>query len=171
MIILQMSTLELMSDSCQLRRNGRTFPTIVNASNHVNWTNREKTDILDILNKNGAVVFRNLGLRTAKEFDYFSMSFGLEPFGEGKGTRAPRDHVVENVYTANNVMVEKSIPLHHDLSHEEIFPVVLFFYCHEEPTTGGESSLALSDVVYQKMKEREPEFVRLLEREIFSIPV
>ena len=164
-IILQMSTIELMSDSCQLRRNGRTFPTIVNASNHVNWTSREKTDILDVLNKNGAVVFRNLGLQTAQEFNDFSKSFGLEPFGEGKGTRSPRDHVVDNVYTANNVVVEQSIPIHQDLSHQELFPTVLFFYCHKEPTTGGESPLALSDVVYQKMKEREPEFVRLLEKE------
>ena len=165
MIILQMSNLELMSDSCQLRRNGRTFPTIVNASNHVNWNSREKTDLLDILNKNGAVVFRNLGLQTAEEFNDFSMSFGLKPFGEGKGTRSPRDHVVDNVYTANNVVVEQSIPIHQDLSHQELFPTVLFFYCHKEPTTGGESPLALSDVVYQKIKEREPEFVRLLEKE------
>ena len=160
-----LKTLELLSDSFQLRRNGRTFPTIVNASNHVNWTSREKTDILDILNKNGAVVFRNLRLQTAAEFNDFSMSFGLEPFGEGKDSRSPRDHVVDNVYTANNVVVEQSIPIHQDLSHQEFFPTVLFFYCHKEPTTGGESPLALSDVVYQKMKEREPEFVRLLEKE------
>ena len=98
MIILQMSTLEFMRECYQLRRNGRIFPTIVNASNHANWTKREKTDILDVLIKNGAVFFRNLGLQTAEEFNDFAKSFCLETFGEGKGSLSWRDHVIDNVY-------------------------------------------------------------------------
>ncbi|KAI3766534.1 hypothetical protein L2E82_16598 [Cichorium intybus] len=43
------------------------------------------------------------------------------------------------------------------------FPSKLFFFCDEEPGKGGETPIVLSHVIYEKMKERHPEFVARLE--------
>lgn len=44
------------------------------------------------------------------------------------------------------------------------FPSKLFFFCEVEPGSGGETPIVLSHVVYERMKERYPEFVERLEK-------
>ena len=44
------------------------------------------------------------------------------------------------------------------------FPSKLFFFCEVEPASGGETPIVLSHVVYERMKERHPEFVERLEK-------
>ena len=43
------------------------------------------------------------------------------------------------------------------------FPSKLFFFCEVEPGSGGETPIVLSHVVYERMKERHPDFVEKLE--------
>lgn len=43
------------------------------------------------------------------------------------------------------------------------FPSKLFFFCEVEPGSGGETPIVLSHIVYEKMKEKYPEFVDRLE--------
>ncbi|KAI3766532.1 hypothetical protein L2E82_16596 [Cichorium intybus] len=43
------------------------------------------------------------------------------------------------------------------------FPTKLFFFCDEEPGAGGETPIVLSHIIYDKMKEKHPEFVAKLE--------
>ena len=45
------------------------------------------------------------------------------------------------------------------------FPAKLFFYCEVEPTSGGETPIVLSHVVYEKVKVKYPEFVQRLEEQ------
>ena len=42
-------------------------------------------------------------------------------------------------------------------------PSKLFFFCEVEPGSGGETPIALSHVIYERMKEKYPEFVQKLE--------
>ncbi|KAM0028312.1 putative TauD/TfdA-like domain, taurine dioxygenase TauD-like superfamily [Helianthus debilis subsp. tardiflorus] len=43
------------------------------------------------------------------------------------------------------------------------FPSKLFFFCEEEPENGGETPVVLSHIVYEQMKEKQPEFVAKVE--------
>lgn len=43
------------------------------------------------------------------------------------------------------------------------YPTKLFFFCEIEPKSGGETPIVLSHIVYERMKERYPEFVERLE--------
>lgn len=43
------------------------------------------------------------------------------------------------------------------------YPTKLFFFCEQEPNSGGETPIVLSHIVYEKMKEKYPEFVDKLE--------
>lgn len=43
------------------------------------------------------------------------------------------------------------------------FPNKVFFFCEVEPKEGGETPILFSRIVYQRMKEAKPEFVKRLE--------
>lgn len=43
------------------------------------------------------------------------------------------------------------------------FPTKLFFFCEVEPGSGGETPIVLSHVIYEKMKDKYPDFVERLE--------
>lgn len=43
------------------------------------------------------------------------------------------------------------------------FPLKVFFFCEVEPKIGGETPIVLSHVIYDKMKQKYPEFVDRLE--------
>ena len=44
------------------------------------------------------------------------------------------------------------------------YPTKLFFFCETEPVSGGETPIVPSHVVYERMKEKHPEFVDKLEK-------
>ncbi|KAI3727277.1 hypothetical protein L1987_67090 [Smallanthus sonchifolius] len=64
---------------------------------------------------------------------------------------------------------EVQLPKQKSYDDGVIFPVVpespckLFFFCEEEPGSGGETPIVLSHIIYEKMKERHPDFVSRLE--------
>ena len=76
-----------------------------------------------------------------------------------------RTKVVGNVYTASESPPEFMIPFHHEMAHLNDYPLILFFYCDIPAKEGGNTPLALSNVIYRKMAEREPDFVNRLEKE------
>ncbi|KAF5784904.1 hypothetical protein HanXRQr2_Chr10g0422331 [Helianthus annuus] len=43
------------------------------------------------------------------------------------------------------------------------FPTKLFFFCEEELESEGEMPVVLSHIVYEQMKEKQPEFVAKVE--------
>ncbi|GKA32441.1 clavaminate synthase-like protein [Tanacetum coccineum] len=45
------------------------------------------------------------------------------------------------------------------------FPSKLFFFCEEAPGSGGQTPIVLSHIIYEKMKEKHPEFVAQLEEQ------
>lgn len=80
----------------------------------------------------------------------------------GLGVRA---NVVGNVYTSSEAPPTFIVPFHHEMAHIREYPIVLFFFCEIAPKTEGNIPLLLSNVVYRKMAEHEPEFVKRLEKE------
>lgn len=43
------------------------------------------------------------------------------------------------------------------------FPSKLFFFCEVEPASEGETPIVLSHVIYDRMKQKYPDFVQKLE--------
>ncbi|PQM33854.1 clavaminate synthase-like protein [Prunus yedoensis var. nudiflora] len=79
------------------------------------------------------------------------------------GGAAPRTNVVGRVFTANESPPDQKIPFHHEMAQVPEYPAKLFFFCEVEPGSGGETPIVLSHIVYERMKERYPEFVDKLE--------
>ncbi|MFS7974336.1 putative TauD/TfdA-like domain, taurine dioxygenase TauD-like superfamily [Helianthus anomalus] len=122
----------------------------------------QKPWLESILLKCGAILFRGFPVTSPFDFNDVLEAFGYPEFSY-LGGRAPRTQVVGRVYTANESPLHMELPFHHEMSYVPDFPTKLFFFCEEEPGEGGETPIVLSHIVYEKMKERHPDFVAQLE--------
>jgi len=129
-----------------------------------NWVNKNLKVIESLLLKYGAILYRGFPFDTAKDFDEFTKAYGYNPFQNVQGLGV-RPNVVGNVYMVNETPPEFIIPFHHEMAHLQDYPFIVFFYCDIPAKEGGNTPIALSNVVYRKMTEREPDFVKRLEKE------
>ncbi|XP_075663709.1 clavaminate synthase-like protein At3g21360 [Castanea sativa] len=122
----------------------------------------EKSFLDSVLRKSGAVLLRGFPVNTASDFNDVVEAFGFEELPYVGGA-APRNKVVGRVSTTNDSPPDQKIPFHHEMAQVTTFPSKLFFFCEVEPGSGGETPIVLSHLVYEKMKERHPEFLERLE--------
>ncbi|KAL6996402.1 hypothetical protein U1Q18_006530 [Sarracenia purpurea var. burkii] len=115
-----------------------------------------------LLHETCAILFRGFPVATAYDFNEVVEAFGFEELPYVGGA-APRTKVVGRVFTANESPPDQKIPFHHEMAQVPKFPSKLFFFCEVEPGKGGETPIVLSHIVYERMKEKYPEFVERLE--------
>ena len=150
--------------------NGVPFPAVVSpppaTASAVPLTDSVKTQkafLESLLLQSGAVLFRGFPLSTASHFNDVVEAFGYDELPYVGGA-APRTNVVGRVFTANESPPDQKIPFHHEMAQVPQFPSKLLFFCEVEPRSGGETPIVLSHVVYQRMKDKYPEFVERLEK-------
>ncbi|XP_071709740.1 clavaminate synthase-like protein At3g21360 [Rutidosis leptorrhynchoides] len=122
----------------------------------------EKQWLESIVDKCGAILFRGFPIKSPYDFNDIVEAFGF-PKMEYTGGRAPRTEVISHVYTSNENPPEERIAFHHELSYIQDPPSKLFFFCEQEPGKGGQTSIVLSHIIYDKMKVKHPEFIEDLE--------
>ncbi|XP_044497510.1 clavaminate synthase-like protein At3g21360 [Mangifera indica] len=144
-----------------LSRNPTTLPFSVSLFTETITTH--KYILHSLLLESGAVLFRGFDINTAKDFNDVVEAFGYDvlPY---VGGAAPRTQIFGRVFTANESPPHQKIPFHHEMAQLPEFPSKLFFFCEVEPGSGGETPLVLSHIVYERMKQRYPEFVENLEQ-------
>ncbi|PIN26043.1 hypothetical protein CDL12_01211 [Handroanthus impetiginosus] len=125
---------------------------------------KEQKPWLDsLLHKHGAILFRGFdSLGTASDFNKVVEAFGYEELPYVGGA-APRSNVVGRVFTSNESPPDQKIPFHHEMAQVPEYPAKLFFFCEVEPAEGGQTPIVLSHIVYERMKEKYPDFVEKLE--------
>lgn len=119
--------------------------------NNRDWIQHQLTD-------HGALLFRGFPVRLTADFSSFVKAFGWEE-QRYKGF-APREKVEDCVYTANETPLHEQIGFHHEMAWMDEWPSKLFFFCETAPPVGGETAIALSQGIAQRMEDRMPEFVR-----------
>lgn len=161
---------EIQIPEQKLVTNGVRFPAVVSPAGAgtvpLSATQTIKTHkpfLESLLHQSGAVLLRGLPVHTASHFNDVVEAFGYEELPYVGGA-APRTNVVGRVFTANESPPDQKIPFHHEMAQVPQFPSKLFFFCEVEPNTGGETPIVLSHVIYDRMKEKHPEFVDRLEK-------
>ncbi|KAK9923478.1 hypothetical protein M0R45_031895 [Rubus argutus] len=150
--------------------NGIQFPVVLSPSPRLPFTLSALTKTIEdqkqylqaLLRKSGAVLLRGFPVNTASDFNDVVEAFGFEELPYVGGA-APRTNVVGRVFTANESPPDQKIPFHHEMAQVPEFPSKLFFFCEVEPGSGGETPIVLSHIVYERMKDKYPEFVAKLE--------
>lgn len=130
----------------------------------VDWITRNQKQFIELAKTHGAVLLRGFcpPISTAADFDAVCKAFGLAEFPYVGGA-APRTVITGAVFTANESPADQLIPFHHEMAQSKNHPGTVFFYCMKPPIEGGETPIVLSNLVYERIKEEFPGFVRELE--------
>ena len=109
------------------------------------------------LAEEGAILFRGLGIQSAKAFDRFSYQFGYRDFSyQASLSNAVRINLTPRVFTANEAPKEVEIFLHHEMAQTPLPPDKLFFCCLSASESGGATPLCRSDYVARDLIEEHP---------------
>jgi hypothetical protein len=116
---------------------------------------------LEQAGQHGAILFRGFPLSTPQDFDTFIAAFQLPSFPYYESlSNAVRVNWTERVFSANEAPPEVTIFYHHEMAQTPIFTAKLFFFCQQPAEEGGATPICRSDVLFERLAERCPQFAR-----------
>jgi alpha-ketoglutarate-dependent taurine dioxygenase len=125
----------------------------VKGLNPIQWAASHKPYIEAELLKHGGLLFRNFGMKTAKEFEQFGRAVCGDLL-EYQERSSPRSQVSGNIYTSTDYPAGESIFLHNENSYQQTWPLKILFFCQTAPLTGGETPIADTRRIYQRLDPR-----------------
>lgn len=111
-----------------------------------------RDSLLETLNTVGGVLFRGFNVPTPIDFKRFAASFGL-PLASYEFGSTPRSKVFAGVYSSTEYPAHQFIPLHNEQAYTRPWPSRIWFHCIKASETGGETPIADSRLIYQRMPE------------------
>ncbi|MEU8824342.1 TauD/TfdA family dioxygenase [Streptomyces sp. NPDC048636] len=99
-----------------------------------------------------AVMVKNLGLGEQDELAGLAELIGGRTL-EYNERSTPRSRVKGNVYTSTEYPADQSIPQHNESAYSHNWPHNLFLYCAKAAATGGETPVADSGAVLDRLPE------------------
>jgi hypothetical protein len=152
----------------QQQHDGESFPLVLECRTPgpsldevAGWIGEHRDVLCDQAARHGAILFRGFPLRTAEDFDRFVAAFALGDFAyEDSLSNAVRINRTPRVFTANEAPSSVAIYLHHEMAQTPIYPGKLFFFCEKPADEGGATPLCRSDVLWDRLAERCPDFAR-----------
>ena len=150
--------------------DGSPFPLVitpksdcmVNLFEAVTFIEDHRAELLSRLILSGAILFRDFPICDALAFDTFARAFKWVPLPYIGGA-APRRQVTDIVFTSNESPPPEPIPFHHEMAQVPKFPKHLMFFCEIPSKSGGETPIAYSPMVYNRISQALPTFVQQLE--------
>ncbi len=116
------------------------------------WAKENQPMLEEKLLKHGSILFRGFDISTLDEFD--QVVSALSPGALEYMFRAsPRSRVDGNIYTSTDYPADQPIFLHNEHSYSPRFPLRLFFYCHNEAESGGETPIGCVREITRKVPD------------------
>ncbi|MEO1131518.1 MAG: TauD/TfdA family dioxygenase [Cyanobacteria bacterium J06639_1] len=121
-----------------------TLPDLLDGlREHRDWFDRS-------LLESGGLLFRGFPTHSSAEFEAFVAAIDAKMLPYTQGT-SPRRRVRNMVYNSTEYPANKVIELHNEMSYTHHPPSKVFFYSDIAAKTGGETPIADSRKVYQKL--------------------
>lgn len=98
----------------------------------------------------GGVLLRGFTVATPLDFRTFAGAFGA-PLASYEFGSTPRTRVLAGVYSSTEYPAHQSIPLHNEQSYTRPWPARLWFHCMKPAATGGDTPIADSRLVFQRI--------------------
>lgn len=114
------------------------------------WYNANQPTITEKLQSHGAILWRGFGINSPLLLDRVVRAVTGELMDYVDGN-SPRTKVQAGVYTSTEYPADYFISLHNELSYAEKWPRWQFFCCATAPQQGGETPLADSRTLLQKL--------------------
>ncbi|PSR91213.1 Clavaminate synthase-like protein [Actinidia chinensis var. chinensis] len=122
---------------------------------------RNKEWFEEMIVKNSAVLLRGFNVGNAEDFNEIVETCGWEDI-RYVGP-APRTHVHNRVWTANEGPLSEFIYYHHEMVLIKEFPKKVILFCEVPPPEGGQTPFVPSFRVTERMMEEFPEAVKEIE--------
>jgi alpha-ketoglutarate-dependent taurine dioxygenase len=146
---------------------GSTLPVLIEPAgedvNLITWAQAHRELLEANLLKHGAILFRNFKLKTAAELDALIMAT-CDEVAHYQEAATPRTYVGGNIYTSTDFPSVQRIFLHNENSHCPSWPLRLFFFCVVPADQGGQTPIADSRRVMERIDPRIKE--RFLEKKV-----
>lgn len=117
----------------------REFPLVLEAAGSdldaVVWARDQREFIETALRRHGAILFRNFGLQTPREFEAFAEA--LEPRLHGTYGDLPKKEGGRNTYRSTPYPERQMILYHNESSHMDRWPGKQWFFCEVPSRVGG----------------------------------
>lgn len=119
----------------------------------IDWVAEHREWVLGELPQAGGVLFRGFEVPS---IDYFErVSQALTPMlEEYKERSTPRSEVQGKIYTSTEYPAEQFIPLHNENSYTHAWPLKIWFHCAIQARSGGETPIADSREIYERISPR-----------------
>lgn len=125
-----------------------------NGAKVLDWAQDNQESVRRLVAENGALLIRGLRLLGSKQFgSLLSTLFGSELL-HYRYRSTPRTELRENVYTATEYPAHEVIPQHNENSYSRIWPHRIGFFCMLPSKTGGETPIADSCAVYNRIDSK-----------------
>lgn len=129
------------------------------------WVSAKREMLLALATHHGAVLLRDFPVNRVEDFDALIEALSLPNFPYKKSlSNAVRVNRTERVFSANEAPPDVEIFFHHEMAQTPLFPKWILFSCEIAPQEGGATPLCRSDILYQMLAERCPEFVAACEQ-------
>ncbi|BBN81300.1 hypothetical protein PA25_12850 [Pseudoalteromonas sp. A25] len=102
------------------------------------------------LHVKGGLLFRGFSIAGAEDFNAFARAFGHDLLTYDYAS-TPRNEVSSGVYTSTEYPAHQVIPLHNEQAYTLSWPLKIWFHCEIAPEQDGETPIADSRLVYQKI--------------------
>lgn len=100
----------------------------------------------------GGVLFRGFEIENTEQFREFASDFG-HPLLTYEFGSTPRTNVGKGVYTSTEYPAHQHIPLHNEQAYSRDWPMNIWFYSIIAAQTGGETPIADSRQIYNKLSK------------------
>jgi hypothetical protein len=132
----------------------------VELTESIGWVSQQRNKLLGWATQHGAVLLRGFAVADAHDFDVLVQALSLENFPYKQSlSNAVRINRTERVFSANEAPPEAKILFHHEMAQTPLSPKWILFSCEVAPQEGGATPLCRSDILYNRLKSRCPDFV------------
>lgn len=151
-------------------QQGKTLPLVIQPVRQnldlVTWTQNNLEFIEKQLIKHGAILFRNFDVDDILVFEKFMRAISPELL-EYRERSTPRTELGRNIYTSTEYPSHEHIALHNEFSYAYTWPMKICFHCAKSALCGGETPIADSRQVFQKINSKIRE--RFIQKQVMYV--
>jgi len=119
------------------------------------WASASRSRVEDLLHRHGALLFKGFGIATVEQFEGF-VDAACGPLLDYRHRVTRRTQLGGRVYSSTDHPPSLDLGLHNETSYTRPWPMRIAFFCVQAAPEGGETPLADS----RRVLERIPESVR-----------
>ena len=114
------------------------------------WLEGNTDHVRDLLVRHGGLLFRGFQVRDVEEFESCVRTLSPEAL-EYTYRSTPRSEVAGRIYSSTEYPSDQHIPMHNEMSYTRKWPMKIWFHCIVAAERGGETPIADSRKVFQRI--------------------